>query len=310
MTIFTADAQAPDSDDDLKRALIAQCRLTDEQVNQITEEMQRLQLPFPQAAVRLGIVTINETERAREWSDQMGDLGGSSLIETALRRHQQSSRREIVTHSVEVKPGSALILAHDHDNPRSEQLRALRTQLLLLCEGYNQGHSIAIISPDISEGRSQLTAELAIAFSQLGRRTLLVDADLRKPKQHILFNAENTWGLAQALSVGGEPRTYSVEGLPKLRLLTAGPPVQNPLELLSDSRFEALMFDWRKSYDFILLDTPALSRFSDGLTVSRAAARVLVLCRANMTEHSVMKEMLRKLTTTRTVVLGAVVNSF
>ena len=72
-------------------------------------------------------------------------------------------------------------------------------------------HSLALVSPGHGEGRSLLAAELAIAFSQLRRRTLLIDADLRHPRQHALFGAENVWGLAQVLALGGPPRMLSVE---------------------------------------------------------------------------------------------------
>jgi protein-tyrosine kinase len=298
-------------DEGLRRALIAECKLTDEQVSAITAEMARQGLGFAETATRMGVVTLSEAMRAKQWAaEQLSSTRNPGLVERALRRHQQAGRREIVPHTIEVVPGRTLIMAHDQDNARSEQLRALRTQLLLLVEGYSQTQIIAIISHNGAEGRSQLTAELAVAFSQLGRRTLLVDADLRRPKQHLLFNAENVFGLAQALSRAGSPNPYGVKGLPNLQLVTAGAPVSNPLELLSDSRFENLLFDWRKSYDFVLIDTPPLALFSDGLAISRAAGRALVLSRENMTKHSDIKEMLRNLATSRTQILGSVLNSF
>jgi protein-tyrosine kinase len=297
----------------IRQALIAECKLTDSQVAEITEQMGRHNLGFAETAMRLGIVTLSEAVRAQEWADQAPSSDASrnpGLIERALRRHQMGGRREVVQHTIEVEPGSSLILAHDHDNARSEQLRALRTQILLLSDGYNQGNILATISAEGNVGRSQLTAELAIAFSQLGRRTLLVDADLRSPKQHLLFNAQNVYRLAQALSLAGAPNAYGVKGLPSLHLITAGAAVPNPLELLSDSRFENLLFDWRKTYDFVLMDTPPLSRYADGLTIARGAGRVLVVSHENVTRHAAMKEMLRQLASTRTQILGAVVNSF
>jgi capsular exopolysaccharide synthesis family protein len=168
----------------------------------------------------------------------------------------------------------------------------------------------AFLSPCAKEGRSQLCAELAIAFAQLGSRTLLVDADLRRPHLHALFGADNQIGLAQALDDGSAPRVYGVEGAPQMQLLTSGAMSSNPLELLSGSRFERLVAEWRRSYEFVLIDTPPASEFSDGLPVATAAGNVVLLGRKNSTSFSVLTELCRKLETTHARVVGAVINTF
>jgi receptor protein-tyrosine kinase len=114
-----------------------------------------------------------------------------------------------------VKAGPSLILVHDPDNTYSEQIRALRTELLLLNGASRSGNMMVILSPCQGEGRTQLCAELAIAFSQLGQRTLLVDADLRRPRVHALFDSDNTSGLGQALATGGVPQLLADVGLAK-----------------------------------------------------------------------------------------------
>jgi receptor protein-tyrosine kinase len=186
----------------------------------------------------------------------------------------------------------------------------LRTELMLLVEDVRRGNICALLSPGPAEGRSQLCAELAIAFAQLGRRTLLVDADLRHPRQHILFSADNQWGLAQALALGETPYLYSVQGVPELSLLTAGVIPPNPLELVSNRRFERLMDEWRRSYDFVLIDTPPVSQYADALAIATAARRVLVVSRTESTSFSGMKELLRRLAPTQARILGAVLNKF
>jgi Mrp family chromosome partitioning ATPase len=75
------------------------------------------------------------------------------------------------------RPGRELVIAHDPDNPRSEAIRSLRTELLMRSSGRRGGGIFALLSPRPQEGRSQLSAELAIAFAQLGSRTLLMDAE-------------------------------------------------------------------------------------------------------------------------------------
>jgi protein-tyrosine kinase len=173
-----------------------------------------------------------------------------------------------------------------------------------------RGNVFALVGPGRSEGRSQLCAELAIAFAQLGRRTLLVDADLRHPRQHALFSAENQWGLAQTLALGEPPYLHAVEGLPDLVVLTCGTIPPNPLELVSHRRFERLITEMRRQYDFIVIDTPAVSLYADALQVATVARRVLVVSRSETTSFSSMKDMLRRLAVTESKILGAVISRF
>jgi receptor protein-tyrosine kinase len=101
-----------------------------------------------------------------------------------------------------------------------------------------------------------------------------------------------------------------VEGLPQLSLLTSGAVPSNPLELLSDGRFEKLLQDWRKSYEFVLLDTPPIRSYADGLAIATLAGRVLLLSRAQQTSFKDTSDMLRRLATTQSRILGAVINHF
>jgi capsular exopolysaccharide synthesis family protein len=181
---------------------------------------------------------------------------------------------------------------------------------MLLTNTTGSSAIIAVISPSPKEGRSQLSAELAIAFAQLGRRTLLVDGDLRNPSQHRLFNSPNNWGMSQALSTNEKPRTVGVEHYPHLSLLTAGPPISNPLELLSGGRGDRLISDWSIDQEFIIIDTPPISQYADGLTLAKMAGRALVVSRTNETRHADMKDMLRRLAPTRSQILGGVINTF
>lgn len=207
-------------------------------------------------------------------------------------------------------PIDRLVLAHWPYHPRSEQIRMLRTELLLRHEASDSANITAVLSPCAAEGRSQLAAELAIAFAQLGRPTLLVDADLRHPQQHVLFNVDNTRGLAHALAREEVPRYQTVKGLPSLFLLTAGAPPANPLELLSDRCFESLVGDWRQHFQFVVLDTPPVSRYADGLAVATIVGRVLSLSRARRTPYRETRDMMRRLGATQSRILGAVINHF
>lgn len=227
-------------------------------------------------------------------------------------RHRPGSRPVEAVEEVQtrVQPDERLIMAHDPCDPRCERIRALRTELLLRREAPDRGDIVALLSPCAGEGRSLLAAELAIGFAQTGHPTLLVDADLRRPQQHQLFGASNRYGLAQAIAHGDEPQVQTVHGLPRMGLLTAGELPGDPLELLSSRRFAALIDRWRREYEFVVLDTAPVGRFSDGLAVARLVGRVLALSRAQHTPRQDMEDMLRRLSATRSRILGAVVSHF
>jgi len=153
-------------------------------------------------------------------------------------------------------------------------------------------------------------ADLAIAFAQTGRDTLLVDADLRNPAQHVLFDIRNRIGLSEAIEHGAVPPVHAVNGLPRLSVLTAGTIPANPLELLSSMTFAEMLADWRERYKFVVIDTAPATSFSDALAVASLVGRVLVLARAQETRYTDMQVMLRRLAATRSQILGSVLSHF
>jgi receptor protein-tyrosine kinase len=308
LKVNAPDEPASDSDKELRAMLISQFNLTADKLDKIYALMQPTDLSFKDAALRLGFVTREDITAAldRAQSSRTEDGG---LIETAIRRIS-SDRRIVLRHGDSVKPGKELILAHDPYNPRSERIRALRTELLLLNDEKSGANIVPVLSPSPAEGRSILAAELAISFAQLGRRTLLIDADMRKPRQHELFGSNNESGLSRAISIGEKSLFHPVIGLPLMHVFTAGPIPPNPLELLSDGRFQKLLSEWRNSYEFIVIDTPPISQFADGLAVATLAARALLVSRTQHTSFKDTRSMLRRLETTQSQILGAVLNHF
>jgi protein-tyrosine kinase len=295
------------SDKAMAEALMSIRGLSSESLERIVDTMRSERVSFGEAALQLGLATPKDLEDASLWLGRQD--GSPSLIETAIRRAQGNTSLALRPGEM-VQPGHQLTLLHSPDSPHSERIRALRTELMLLLEDVRRGNICALLSPGPAEGRSQLCAELAIAFAQLGRRTLLVDADLRHPRQHVFFGADNQWGLAQALALGETPYLYTVQGVPELSLMTAGVIPPNPLELVSNRRFDRMVSDWRRTYDFVLIDTPPVSLYADALAIATAARRVLVVSRTETTSFTSMKELLRRLAPTQARILGAVLNKF
>lgn len=309
---FASDS-APDgppvADEELHEALVLLHKLSNEAAERINDLMRNLHIRFSEAALHTGVVTQKELDEALAWIRQRAVTQGRSIVEDVMRRRVE--QREVVLWKGQaLQPGKRLIMAHDPDHPRSELLRRLRTELLLRVGSRRGAAFFALLSPSPKEGRSQLAAELAISFAQLGRKTLLVDADMRRPTQHELFGADNETGLAQALAADGMINLNGVQDLPKMAVLTSGGLPPNPVELLHGPRFDRMISEWRRVFEFVIIDTPPTSKFSDGLTIATAAGNVVVLSRARVTSFSAMKEMRRNLEPTQTRIVGAVINSF
>ncbi len=294
----------------LREALIAKGKLTQEGAVRIEEAMQSSGLGYGDAALQLGLIAPADLAEAVEAARQLPPRSGDGIVEGAL--HKMSFNRGLPIKYVGVaKAGPSLIILNNPEANYSEQIRALRTELMLLNAASRAGNLLVILSPCQGEGRTQLCAELAIAFSQLGQRTLLVDADLRRSRIQTLFESNNRYdGLGQSLASGNTPELLSVEKLPHLSVLLAGPSVPNPLELLTNGNFQRQMADWRKKYSMIIVDTPPITEFADGLAIAAFAEQVLIVGRSGSTPHRNIKEMLRRMGSTQSRIVGTVINSF
>lgn len=275
-----------EKDRDLRAVIIQRCGLSDADIARITHYQETHFTSFGEAAVQLGYATQADTERR------------SGLVHLPIAKQSGAA------------PSQDLVIAHEPNHPRSEQIRSLRTELLLRHESSNEANMLAVLSPGATEGRSQLTAEIAIAFAQLGRPTLLVDADMRHSRQHLLFGTDNEHGLSQALAQRERPLFHEVTGLAELSLLTAGPSPSNSLELLSAPWFEVLVSEWREYFEFVIFDTPPVSRYADGLVIATIVGHVLSLSRAKHTSYKDTRNLLQRLASTRSSIHGAVINHF
>lgn len=170
-----------------------------------------------------------------------------------------------------------------------EAMRALRSQLLLRWfVGEIGKHAVAVTSHARGDGRSHLAANLAVVFSQMGERTLLIDADLRNPCQHELFGIGNATGLSTVLSDrGGVEAIQRVNGLVDLSILPSGATPPNPLELLARANFGKLIADLAATYDVIIIDTPPAESGSDFQLVASKTHAALLIARRN---HSTVEQ--------------------
>ncbi len=203
-----------------------------------------------------------------------------------------------------------LLAAYEPASQVVEDLRALRSQLMLRWfDTSSDRRGLAISSASQGEGRSYLAANLAIVFSQLGLRTLLIDADLRGPRQHKLFNLGARAGLSDML-VGraGSDAVVSIPELHDLSVLPAGVIPPNPQELLGRNHFSTLLQSMGEIFDVIIIDTPAASAYADGHTVAVRAGAALLVARQGRSSVPQMTQLTQGLREFGVTVLGSVLN--
>jgi protein-tyrosine kinase len=204
-----------------------------------------------------------------------------------------------------------VIAAYDPQSPLVEPLRILRSQLLFSWPEQLQRKIIMITSPDRGEGRSWLAANLAVTFSQMGQRTLLIDADMHHPRQHILFGLDNTLGLSALLTGrAGSSTIPSIGSQLSLSVITAGSPPPNPQELLARPSFEWAIERLSAQHDVILIDTPPAADSSDALLVAAKARAALVIGRRDHTKHARLNAAMHQFKMAGIVILGCVLNEY
>ena len=208
--------------------------------------------------------------------------------------------------------GKELVAAWDPFHPVVEELRAVRTRLLIRWFNPGAGHrTLAVTSPGAREGRSFIAANLAVVFSQLGHRTLLVDADFRAPRQQSIFNIPDRYGLSSALSGRADLSAAApVTGLTGLAVLPAGPVPPNPLELLSRASFGALLGKAQSEYDVILIDSPPVAEYADAQCIAFRAGDALLISRQDETRMADTERAVRDLSDASARIVGTLVNAY
>lgn len=168
---------------------------------------------------------------------------------------------------------------------------------------------IVVVSSIPGEGKSFVAANLAVAKAHMGHRVLLIDADMRHPYQHVIWQQHNLMGLSNILVGQAELSTSIQEVLINLEVLHAGTIPPQPAALLDSQRMAALVKVAVRDYDFVIIDTPALNLFADGLLLSKLADGILLTVRPEVLDLTAAKATKMLLEQSQSRVLGMVVNA-
>jgi capsular exopolysaccharide synthesis family protein len=203
-----------------------------------------------------------------------------------------------------------LITHDDPKSPISESFRSLRTNVNYASPD-KKIKSLVISSPQPGEGKSTTTANLAIAFAQLRKKTILIDADLRKPVQHNVFDQPRGPGLSEYL-IGEIDDINSIihpTEIENLYLITAGGLPPNPSELLGSNNMAELVSRLEKDWEMILFDSPPIVAVTDASLISAETDGIAMVVKAGVTHRAAVDRALDTIKNVKSSLVGVILNS-
>lgn len=261
--------------------------LTDEQIEQIVLHQRAHNLRFGESAVALNYANRDEVM----WA-------------LSQQFHYPYANKD------EHKFPSELVTAVSPFDEASEVFRDLRSQLLDdFFAAQKAPTALAVVSPHAGDGRTFFAANLAVALSQLGARTLLVDANLRSPRVHSVFNISNNTGLSSILLGREESNViHQIVGLPSLYILPAGAIPPNPMELVQRPAFGLLMHDLISKFDHVVVDTPSAASGADSRVIAAKCGSGLMIGRRDRSSMSSLEKLAQGIAKSGARLAGLVIN--
>lgn len=268
------------------RILLEAKKLTSEQVDSITSYQKEHGGKFGEVAVKLRLLSDDDL-------------------------HLALARQFSFPLAVQSKGGlSKLVIAgFDPYDPALESLRDIRTQLLL--NWLDAGNrTLLVLEPEEKNGADFVLVNLSVLFSQMGLRTLLIDANLRTPGIHLHFGFDgNSPGLADVLAARSGSEVFkSVNGLPDLFILPAGTLVPNPQELLANPRFVELLAQVKERFEVILIRTPPATGNADAQLIASRCEGAVVSVKRNQSRLRNLSALKAMLAAVACPVYGVVLN--
>jgi len=259
-----------------------------------------------------GKITADDVERVLRLQEKHGTRFGEAAQSLGLVSHkdiQQVLARQFnypYLQPGEEKYPAELVAAYQPFTAQVEAYRALRSQLML--RWFISGRkALALVSVDSNNGASLLIANLGVLFSQLGTQTLIMDANLRDPRQHQIFDLKGRQGLSDILAGrAGVESIAKVKSFADLSILPAGTVAPNPLELISRTTFNDLTEGLSTRFDIMLIDTPAYLRATDAMAIASVVGGVLLVASRDKTRLGDVERISEQLTRIGVEVVGSV----
>jgi chain length determinant protein tyrosine kinase EpsG len=201
-----------------------------------------------------------------------------------------------------------LVVVRDPFGPYAEELRTV-AQRLMTSWWTRENNRLAITSPAAGEGRSHVAANLAVVLNQFGHRVLLIDADLRRSRQHEIFGLSLNPGLSRMLcGVAPQEVLRTAPFLPGLDIITAGPAAPNAADLLARDQFASLIKQAGEFYDVVLLDTPPGIGSVDAEIIAACAGSALTVAAEDLSRVRAVRELTKRLERRQVRIAGLLMN--
>lgn len=269
--------------------LDAKAALGAEKVEQILDFARSKGLRFGEAAVALGLVSQDQVLHAL--SEQFGYA------------YSSEERRQLMPELVGLNQPFSM---------QAEAFREIRSQLMARLFNDNAVRpALAVVSPSSGDGKTFFSANIAVSLAQVGGRTLLVDADLRGPRQHELFKLENKAGLSSVLV--GHVAADVIQAVPdvaNLFVMPVGITPPNPLELIERPAFGVLMRELTAKFDHVIVDTPAMMYGVDAQVVAARCGAALVVARKDQSRVAALQQLVAALSQSTARIAGVILNEF
>lgn len=199
-----------------------------------------------------------------------------------------------------------------HTNSKSvisEQFRTIRTNIKFSMTDKDL-KTIVITSAGAGEGKSTISANIAVAFSQEGKKVLLIDADMRKPTVHYTFGLKNVFGLSNLLTKQCEINdVINKTHIKNLFVITSGMIPPNPAELLASKQMELIIENLKNEYDLIMFDAPPVISVTDAQILSNKCDATILVVSSGQTEKSGIVKAKELLEISKANIIGVVLNN-
>lgn len=207
----------------------------------------------------------------------------------------------------------SIITHFDPKSPIAESYRGIRTNINLSNVDEGEMKTILVSSPGPGEGKTTTISNLAITFAKLGKKTLLIDCDLRKPKIHSVFGVQSKPGLVDLfIDNDKEPLKLvnDIENVENLFVLTSGGIPSNPSELLGSKKMQSMIEIFKENFDVILFDTPPFTAVTDPVMLARAMNKIIIVVKAGETNKKSFYRSIQNLDHVGVKPSGVVLNWF
>ena len=206
------------------------------------------------------------------------------------------------------KNDGGLITLHHPTSHHAEEFRTIATNILFSIPD-NPGKSIIVTSALAEEGKTTMATNLAVVLAQIGKRVLLIDADMRRPSNHSLFGLERAPGLSDFLAQGVDLSAIVHQpALKKLFFIAAGTPPPNPSALLLSQKMADFITAMREKFDFVIIDSPPVIMMSDTPAMAPAVDGVVLVVKSGITPRPTVQRAIHQLVQIAATLTGVVLN--